>query len=563
MKSQPPHVHQIPESKLDKDPEPSIHIFNSLVLDDATRWFAEKINDDYFTSPADREVYMKAIDGEPMDFSTIRENIVDQTYSTSFQLYQDMEQTLKNALRFNHHSTSWAKEAARLYTILQAMKDQNVIEKASWKPCMDECRTCPQCNNIMHPTNCNEKTVARACSNCNEKIMNGPQMNCYFCYNHSDETHIICEKCARNNWHVDVKKTKKRGKKRKLLVDNDDVTNRNHKKRKLNASGFTDSPLYQYWLKHEQEITGLKQTIAINKMDYEERIQRHCKAKNDAIKEMDLLLENNKEMKQKIAELEANKKEMNAVRVKLENRTKAMEREIASNQIAYVNELQEYKEKILTLEKSLSDNTKAHQKELSRAKEMIERERKDKSDAMKEMDLLMENNKELKADNNEMNALCRKWKTLLKEWQDSVDNDKEMEITMGVDAIFDQPPASVLFESSYTINDHVVSDIHKELMQWIEEMGEEEHRHHQTKRKFKKSRREMNDMAQKHASFAKDLCTKIKKLRNELCEEKEMVMELQCQLDKCENQLKIRELEDEYGESETENDSANSNNTNE
>eukprot|EP01083_Nonionella_stella_P186085 680403_1 len=215
-REEPNNVPQITELHKFKKLAPAIHVFNSIVLDDSTRWYAEKICPAYFATRTEYDQYIKKINGnKPMDFGTIRKNILNHKYKkSSSKLFHDMELVFKNAMAYNNKGNQWHEPARRLYTILQFMKGQNVIEKEQFIPAMNNCKTCPQCNNIMLPT----KTITtRRCSQCSTNI-SGQRMDCFICHNHSDQSHSFCIKCVQKkcqkcfNWHAGKRcDTKKKG----------------------------------------------------------------------------------------------------------------------------------------------------------------------------------------------------------------------------------------------------------------------------------------------------------------------------------------------------------------
>eukprot|EP01083_Nonionella_stella_P188740 696394_1 len=205
---EPTIVSQITESHLFRHPcisklEPAIHVFNSLLLDDKTRWYSEKIAPDYFDTRAQFELYMDSVHNKPMDFSTIRENILSHKYKRSDELFKDIELVFTNAMTFNNEWDAWYGPAKRLYIILLAMEEQSIIKDETWQPATDKCRTCPQCNNIMLPT---KPITSRRCTHCSTTI--SPLMDAYICHNHSDKPRNLCAKCVQSychgcfNWHV-------------------------------------------------------------------------------------------------------------------------------------------------------------------------------------------------------------------------------------------------------------------------------------------------------------------------------------------------------------------------
>eukprot|EP01083_Nonionella_stella_P255281 876412_1 len=214
-REEPNNVPQITELHKFKKLAPAIHVFNSIVLDDSTRWYAEKICPAYFATRTEYDQYIKKINGnKPMDFGTIRKNILNHKYKSSSKLFHDMELVFKNAMAYNNKGNQWHEPARRLYTILQFMKTQSVIKKEQFIPAMNNCKTCPQCNNIMLPT----KTITtRRCSQCSTNI-SGQRMDCFICHNHSDQSHSFCIKCVQKkcqkcfNWHAGKRcDTKKKG----------------------------------------------------------------------------------------------------------------------------------------------------------------------------------------------------------------------------------------------------------------------------------------------------------------------------------------------------------------
>ena len=68
----PPSVQPISEPHKYGPVTPAIHVFNSLVLDDSTRWYAEKLDENYWQTKQEYEGYKAKIGGKIMDFGTIR-----------------------------------------------------------------------------------------------------------------------------------------------------------------------------------------------------------------------------------------------------------------------------------------------------------------------------------------------------------------------------------------------------------------------------------------------------------------------------------------------------------
>ena len=83
--SQPPLVKPIRElNSLRKEVIPAVHVFNALMLDDKSRWYAEKITPSYFSTAQEYDDYCKTIKpSKPLDFSTIRVGDAMTSFSVS------------------------------------------------------------------------------------------------------------------------------------------------------------------------------------------------------------------------------------------------------------------------------------------------------------------------------------------------------------------------------------------------------------------------------------------------------------------------------------------------
>eukprot|EP01083_Nonionella_stella_P039327 106971_1 len=316
----------------------AIKVFNSIVLDSDTCWLSEKIDLAYFTSRWDH--YMSANSPEltfegykgkitpnqTLDFSTIREQVIQNKYQSSDALFSQMEMVLKNAMQFKPRS----KSAKRLYGIMEAMREQNVIKKALWKPCNNQCRTCPQCNNIMRPT---QTDIALDCAQCNSKI-NDPEMNCYFCHNHRNGVpHIFCGECVQNEWYVANKSKKKRKKngsttrvsnkkknskqtgkrKQQFGCDND------HKKRRISepheftttnnamqSPATSPSPEYKHWRERKQrekQIKALEHKMEGKEIEYAEILHMSTQRAERLQRKVDELLAEKQKWKTLINEM--------------------------------------------------------------------------------------------------------------------------------------------------------------------------------------------------------------------------------------------------------------------
>jgi len=174
----------------------AIHIFNSIVLDDYTRLYAEKLDEHYWGTKAIYSAYFKEVGGEIMDFGTIRTNIKNGKYKDECMLFDDMELVFKNAIKYNGSANKWGVEAQRLQKILYCLKNKLIIEKIAFVPSNDKCRSCAKCNNILIPSK-NHNITAIRCSHCAEKI-NGQRIEpIYTCHNHTDKIHHFCSKCVK------------------------------------------------------------------------------------------------------------------------------------------------------------------------------------------------------------------------------------------------------------------------------------------------------------------------------------------------------------------------------
>ena len=188
----------------------AIQSFNSIVLDDKTRWYSEEMTPDYFASQQEYDGYINNIGGRTMDFATIRQKIISKKYSKDNKLYNDMELVFNNAMRHNPSGVVWHDEAQRLYKILKCLKKVKIIDEnvTKWVPAPEydsyNIRSCIQCNNILLPIKLGKP---KRCGKCKNNIK--AKTSLYICYNHNDKPHEFCRKCVAQycrskcfKWHI-------------------------------------------------------------------------------------------------------------------------------------------------------------------------------------------------------------------------------------------------------------------------------------------------------------------------------------------------------------------------